>query len=306
LRRENAAALGETTLAAVLWGTSFPIVSLGIKSGLDPELFVLLRFATAAPMMIVAAKLFGKTLMSTLRLKPVWVLALLNAVGFLSQFIGQSMTDASVAALLVNLSVLVTAVGSVVVLKEKFGRLKSVGVVLALVGIILLTTKGDLALVTRGQLTGDVLYLLAAFVWGWYMIYNKQRTDKERWDPIAVSACIVLLTALFLSPLILLTANGARIPLSGASWAVILYTAIFNTAVPFTLYQRGLRFLTATSSAIVLMLEIVTAVVISTLFLQEMMNVFSLLGAISVLLSIFLVSGVEVRGKNLSVPKMSG
>jgi drug/metabolite transporter (DMT)-like permease len=304
LRRASAAALGETTLAAILWGTSFPIISYGIKSGLDPKVFVFLRFASAAPLMVVAALILGRTLFATFRLKAVWLLGLLNAAGFLCQFIGQSLTDASVAALLVNLSVLVTAVGSAVVLKERFGRAKSAGVLLAIVGIILLTTKGNLALVTQGQLLGDALYLLAAFAWGWYMIYNKKVTDREKWDPLAVSASIVALTAIFLTPVLLTVQTPVSI--SNGSWALIGYMAVFNTALPFVFYQRGLRFLTATSSAIILMLEIVTAVVISTLFLGEYLNVFSLLGALSVLLSIYFVSGADLRGKSLSVAKVNG
>lgn len=304
MRNKNAAALGATTLAAILWGTSFPVVSYGIRSGLDPELFVLLRFATAAPIMVAAAVAFRSRLISTLRLKSVWLLALLNAVGFLSQFIGQSLTSASVAALLVNLSVIVTAVGSALFLKESFGRLKSAGVLFALAGVVLLTTEGDFSLVTRGQLVGDSLYLVAAFVWGWYMVYNKQRTDREGWEPLAVSASIILLTALFLSPLLLTV--GPRVSLPGTSWAVIGYTAIFTTAMPFVLYQRGVRFLTATSSAVVLMLEIVTAVAISTTFLGDAMNAFSWAGAALVLVSIYLVSGVEVHSESLSASEMSG
>jgi len=303
MRKENTAALGATMLAGILWGTSFPIVSYGIRSGLDPELFVLLRFAVASPMMVAAAVALRSRLISVLRLKAVWLLAFLNAVGFLCQFIGQSLTSASVAALLVNLSVLVTAVGSAVFLKESFGRLKSAGVVLALVGVLLLTTEGNFSLVTRGQLIGDTLYLLSAFVWGWYLIYDKRETDREAWDPLALSACVIVLTALFLAPLLLTVRTPVSI--SGASWAVIGYTALVNTALPFVLYQRGVKFLTATSSAVVLMLEIVTAVAISTSFLGETMNAFSWVGAALVLVSIYLVSGAEFHRKSLSVSEMS-
>lgn len=304
MRSENAAALSETTMAAVLWGTSFPIISYGIRSGLDPRLFVFLRFAAAAPLMMFVAIVLGKRLFATMKMKAVWLLGLLNAVGFLCQFIGQSLTGAAVAALLVNLSVLVTAVGSAAVLKERFGSAKSVGVLFGLVGIVLLTTEGNLSQVTQGMLVGDSLYLLAAFCWGWYMIYNKKKTDEEKWDPLSVSASIIVLTALFVSPALLTL--GAVAPLSSGSWGVIGYTAVINTALPFALYQRGLRILTATLSAVVLMLEIVTAVVISLLFLGEVFNAYSILGALAVIVSIFLVSSSEMGEKSLSVVEVGG
>ncbi len=299
MRRKTTAALGETTLAAVFWGTSFPVITYGIGLGLDPRLFVFLRFATAAPLMVVAAAALKKSVLTTLRLKAAWILAALNALGFLCQFLGQTLTGAAVAALLVNLSVLVTAGGSALLLKERFGRGKTAGVFFAIVGIVLLTTGGDLSRVSQGMLTGDSLYLVAAFSWGWYMIYNKKKTDEVNWDPLCMSATIVLLTALFVAPALL--TMGAVAPVSARSWELIGYTALFNTALPFTLYQRGLRSLSATLSAVVLMLEIVTAVLISVVLLGEALGGYSVLGALSVLVSIFLVSTGDTGGKSLSV-----
>jgi drug/metabolite transporter (DMT)-like permease len=304
LRKERTTALGETTAAAVLWGTSFPIINYGIGLGLDPRLFVFLRFAMAAPMMVIIAGLLGRRMLPTLKMKAVWLLGLLNAVGYLCQFIGQSMTDASVAALLVNLSFMVTAVGSAAFLKERFGAAKSLGVLLAILGTVLLTTQGNLSVVTRGQLVGDLLYLVAAFCWGCYLIYNKQCSGRPGWDTISVPASIVALTAVFVSPVLLTL--GVPAPPSIVSWEVIAYTAVFNTALPFVLYQRGLMFLSATTSAIVLMLEIVSALVISVVFLGEALGGLSLAGAASILVSIYLVSRTPVGSKSLSVLQTNG
>ena len=301
MKNGKRSALGETALAGVLWGTSFPVITYGIGQGLDPRLFVFLRFASAAPLMVVVALVLRKKILATLRKKSVWVLGALNAVGFLCQFLGQSLTGAAVAALLVNLSVLVTAAGSAAILKERFGKAKTLGVIVAVVGIVLLTTQGDLSQVSRGMLTGDSLYLLAAFCWGWYMIYNKKKTDEERWDPLSLTASIVMLTALFVSPA-LLTLRSLG-PVTTGIWGLVGYTAVVNTALPFVLYQRGLRVLTATLSAVVLMLEIVTAVLISLLFLGEAFNAYSILGAAAVLASIYLVSTNEGGRKSLSVMK---
>jgi DME family drug/metabolite transporter len=304
LRRENAVALAQTALTALLWGTSFPVIGYAIRLGLDPRVFVFLRFGVAAPIMAAAALAMGKGLGGVLRMKPVWVLGLLNAVGFVCQFVGQAYTDASVAALLVNLSILVAAAGSAVFLGERFGGAKVAGVLLALAGTVLLTTKGDISLVGRGQLFGDALYLLAALTWGCYIVYNKRVTDETGWDPFAVTAAIIMLTVVFVAPILL--TGGLDFGLTALSWEAVLYTAVMNTALPYVLYQSGLRHLTATSSAIVLMLEIVTAVLISVAFLGETMNAFSAAGAVLVLVSIFLVSGLELGGKSLSVATGSG
>jgi drug/metabolite transporter (DMT)-like permease len=297
LRRERGLALAETTLTAVLWGTSFPIISVGLADGVDPTVFVFLRFAAAGPLMVALAAALGKDVLSVLKHRAVWIIALCNAVGFFFQFVGQDHTDPASAALLVNLSVIFAAAGSAVMLKERLGRPRLAGVVLALAGMVLVTTKGDPALVTGGQLFGDALYLVSSVAWAGYILYDKKVTDETRWDPLAATSGVVLLTALFLLPGVTLS-RGFAVPIQ--AWEIVGYMAVFNTALPFTLYQRGLRFLSASASALILSLEIVTAMVISAVFLDESITLLMGAGAAMILVSILLVSGGEAVGKGLT------
>ena len=299
MRKEAGVALAETAIAAALWGTSFPVVTMGIRGGLDPRTFIFLRFAVAAPIMLVVAKALGRDLMPLFRSKAIWVVGLFNAVGFLCQFVGQQYTGASVAALLTNMSVVFAAVGGVAFLGEALGGYKVAGVILAVAGTLLITTNGDLGALSGSQALGDALYLLAAASWAGYILYSKKKMDAERWDPLGSAACIVAVTAILVVPPAL-TADVGQVLSAGSLWAVA-YTAVFNTVIPFVFYQQGLKRLTASSSAIVLMLEIVVALLISVTFLGESFTAFALVGAIGVLSSILLVSGVEISGKNLSV-----
>ena len=281
------AAIGETALTAVLWGTSFPIIAVGLSTGVDPVTFVFLRFALAAPLFLALAKVTKRGMAALLRDRAVWLIAAFNAVGFLCQFVGQSYTDPSSAALLVNLATIFTAVASAAILKERFGTLKTLGVVLAMVGTVLVTTRGNLALVTGGEALGDAFFLLAAFTWTGYMIYDKKLTDERRWDPVAVSAAIVTLTAVLLVPSLPLARGYVVNP---TALGIAVYMAAFNTVIPWALYQHALQSLTATASAVVLMLEIVTALVISVALLGQAMDAVSATGAASILVSIYFVS----------------
>ncbi len=302
MRREALVALGQTSVTAALWGTSFPVISVALKGGLAPGIFVFLRFAVAAPIMLGVALTLGKDVRPLLRSRAVWAVGFFNAVGFLCQFVGQQYTDASVAALLVNLSVVFAALGGTYFLGERLGALKGAGVVLAFAGTVLIATNGDLSAVARGRLLGDALYLIAAVSWAGYIVYAKKKTDELRWDPTAVAAAIVTLTAVMVLPAAVV--GGVTSNISVASWEAIAYTAVLNTAIPFFLYQAGLRYLTATASAVVLMLEIVVAVLISVAFLGETLALLSWVGAVAVLLSILLVSGLEVSRNRVTTEKM--
>lgn len=302
--RARTTALGEITVTAVLWGTSFPVINYGEAIGLNPELFAFLRFAIAAPVMAVAARWLGGGVAGPLRMKEVWVLGAMNGLGFLLQFLGQASTAASTASLLVNMSFLLTALLSAAYLGERFGERKVAGLALALVGAFLVTTGGDLGLVSKGELLGDALCLGSALVWGFFQVYNKRNTDQKHWDPVSVSSATIVVTAVFLCPAAL--ALGKFAPLGDAAWEVIGYTVVLNTAVPFVLYQQSLRYLTATTSAIVQMLEIVTALAVSVAFLREALTPAVSAGAVLILASVVLVSATGGGGKSLSMAQSGG
>lgn len=284
-------ALAQTASAAALWGTSFPVITLGLESGLNPVTFLFLRLVLAAPIMLVAARATGRSVLPLMKNKAVWAIGILNALAFLAQFVGQKHTSASVAALLVNLSVVFAAAGGSVFLRERIGAMKAAGVALAIVGTALVSTNGSLQAVAGGQLLGDALYLVAAVAWGGYIVYAKKKSDELQWDPLSLATCIVTITTIAVFPLALLVGGGP--PAGAVPLFAIAYTAIFNTAIPYVMYQQGLRFLTAGTSALVLTLEIVVALAISAMFLGELLTLFALGGAVLILASIVMVSMTE-------------
>ena len=292
MRSRTEAALMQTAIAAALWGTSFPAIAVGLEGGIDPRWFVFLRFALAAPLMLLFTAATGRKTSRLLLSKEVWIIGAFNAAGFLCQFVGQQYTDASVAALLTNLSVVMAAAGGAIFLGERFGAAKGIGIALAVGGTVLLTTNGNLATVGGGQLLGEFLYLVGAVSWAGYIVYGKKKTDQLGWDPVSLAAAIVTVTAILVMPAAL-TAGVPRIG-EQSFWA-IAYTGLLNTTIPFVLYQQGLKYLTASSSAVMLTLEIVVAVGISALYLGEVLSTVAWAGVATILASILLVSGMELR-----------
>jgi drug/metabolite transporter (DMT)-like permease len=136
------------------------------------------------------------------------------------------------------------------------------------------------------------LYVVTAVTWAAYIVYAKDRTDRLRWDPIPLAGGIVLITALMTLPAAL-WAGVPSVP-GRFSLGLIIYTAVLNTALPFVFYQQGLRYLTAGSSAVVLVLEIVVALAVSAAFLGEAISPVAAAGAVMMLVSFGLVSGLEL------------
>ncbi len=78
--------------------------------------------------------------------------------------------------------------------------------------------------------------------------------------------------------------------LSGWAWLAIIWTAIVCWVIPYYLWLEGLKHLSASTSTVLLLSEIVVAVVASVVVLKEPLTVFSTVGAFFIVIAIALVS----------------
>lgn len=274
-----------TLIAGIMWGTSFPVVRVGLEGGLDPIQFVFLRFILASVFMLILCLLSGKNFVHYFMDKYTILLGVINTFSFILQFEGQAHASASVASLIVNMSAIITAVGSSIFLKEKFGLAKLISIFLAVFGAFLLTTNLDIKL-PGTELTGIVLLSFTSLSWGFYAVLNKFMIDNRSVEYVSFSTSVVLLTSVLCFPLVLFS----DLKLESIFTFPVFYTAVFNTAVPYMLYQKGLESLTATSSSILLLIEPVVAILISVVLLKETLAAFQIIGAVMVLCSIYIVS----------------
>ena len=154
--------IAATAVAGLLWGSSFVVVKLGLRS-IDPYWFVLLRFTTAAVIALSYAAATGRlrAVGRLLRSPLVIWLGVSNGIGFALQFKGQTLTTAGKAALFVNSSTILVAVASRFVFRERLAPAKVAAIVVGMIGVLLVTTGGVFRLTVGPELTGDLLVELA-------------------------------------------------------------------------------------------------------------------------------------------------
>jgi drug/metabolite transporter (DMT)-like permease len=73
------------------------------------------------------------------------------------------------------------------------------------------------------------------------------------------------------------------------AWAAIVFLALFSTTLAYYLYFYGLERISAVKSSVFLLIEIVTAVVMGILFLNETLTLPVLIGGALIALAIFLI-----------------
>lgn len=282
-----------TLISGVLWGTSFVSIQLGLEDGFHPMVFLGFRYIVAFASAILVARFLGPLNGWMLRSPWVWALGMTNASGFILQYYALGLTVATKAALITNLSLIFVAPMSYFWLKERFTPVKVVALVAIVPGVFLLTTGGDMNALGSSEFLGDMLSLCAGLSWAFYIVISKHVLADEKVTIPSLTLWVMGTTAAILVPLgmgFLATASVSLDEVGRIGWGMVVYTGIFCSTVAYLLWTRGLRGITATVSAVLLLVMVIVAAVMDYLFFDTEMGVVPWVGAGILLVAMVLVS----------------
>jgi DME family drug/metabolite transporter len=257
---------------------------------MDAYTFALLRFSLVSIIMLVWLIITRNLNFNFKNKRLIVILSLINGFAYLIQFVGMMNTSASRASLLVNLSAIWVTLFSVILLREKINGRKVVAITLSVFGIILVTTNLDLTILTQGKIFGDLILIGAGLVWALFIVYNKQlATGKEEDNLVESTTWISLLTVIPM--LIIVPFSGQKfLSLTFEAWIAIIYTAMMCWIIPYLLWTKALKTISAMTSTIILLNEILVATIVSIIFLKEVMTISFVAGSIFIIIPILLVS----------------
>ena len=277
-----------TILAGALWGTSFPIIKIGLAYT-DPFAFLFWRFLVSSISLVVIMVLLRKLEFKVGDTKLLVFLGIANGAGYLLQYVGMNYTTAAKAALFINLSAMWVALLSPKLLGERFSKIKILGIFFGLVGIVFVSTNLDFSSLMGGQIAGDVMLVTSGVAWAVFMVYNKRLLMNSTSATFQSMTWVLVFTMLSILPFSFL-AGSRFFALSESAWLAVFYTAIVCWVVPYYLWLEGLKHLSASTSTVLLLSEIVIAVLLSILVLKEPVTIFSTIGALLIIIAIALVS----------------
>jgi drug/metabolite transporter (DMT)-like permease len=286
--RERGNAILLTVVASLLWGTSFPGTKWGLGYVGNDVFFLWLRFLIATAVTLSVVLFFRKMSLSIFRNPVIWLIGAFNAGGFLMQYVGLTITTASKTSLLVDINVVAVAIISFFVFRERLGKLQVSGIMLGCLGILLLTLNDELVFDVN-QLPGDIIVFMAGWSWAFFIVLNKKLLDKHTGIELSSAAIVTCLVWLTL-PTGYLFLTGADFSVQTNGWAAIVYLGLACTSAAILLWALGLEGVSATASATIMLIEVLTALAISFTLLNETMSAAAALGAALVLAAIYLVA----------------
>ena len=200
---------GEITLltATLIWGATFTIIKTALHDA-SPLVFISLRFTFAA---LILLPFMFKALRSIS--KPVLfggiLLGILYFLGFSTQTIGLNYTSATKSGFITGTFVIFTPLLQIIILKKLPSKGSVAGIILAVTGLILLSSTGTSILsvfseIGEGFNIGDFFTLLCAFFFSLYVVYLDIISKKFDYRPlvflqIAVTGVCGIIAAFSLS-----------------------------------------------------------------------------------------------------------
>lgn len=261
--------------AAVTWGLSFSVNDYGLAH-VGPATFVVLRFAIAAALVMVAAAWWGRLDTTPVRQPWFWGLAAANGIGFLGQYLAQVHTTPARTALFVNTSAFAVALLERFLFRMRLGPGRIAALAVGVGGAALLITGGDPVSLEGGRLLGDLIALGAGLAWSVYFVMNREAVGKM--DPLNVTAWVFALTALLLVPT--LATDPEPLAFSWPGAMAVLYTGLVSTALAYGLWTYGLTRIRASASAVILLVEILVASMVSIAIGRESFGEVEAVGAL--------------------------
>jgi drug/metabolite transporter (DMT)-like permease len=205
-------------------------------------------------------------------------------------------TTATNTALVNAMVPILIALTAWLALGERLSLVQYTGVLISLLGLLFIVTRGELAMLRSMTLSrGDLWTLGAAMAWAVYSVMLRKRPGEM--DPIAFLTLLVGFGLIFALPWYLWElSNKGGFSLSPASMASLAYVALFPSVLSYIFWNNGVHKVGANRTGIFIHLMPVFSIVMAALFLNERLRLFHVAGMLLIFTGIILTTR-PVKGK---------
>ena len=263
----------ELLLAAsvpLLWGIGFTFAKAGLNE--FPPLFLMgLRFSLASLALVWFVPIPRGQLKQIF-----WISFVGSTLQYGMTFTGLSMLDASLAIIIIHLEVPFSVLLAAIVLKDKPGSQRILGMLISFAGIVLIAGQPSLS----GQLPAILLTAAGAMMWAVGQVMVKRLENPPSgfaltaWIGVFSGPQMILGSFIFEESQLESLANASWI-----GWGVILYLALIMTVLGYGIWYRVLSRNPVSKVMPVMLLLPVFTIASSMFFLGEQPSPMIFIGA---------------------------
>jgi len=280
-----------------IWGSTFVVVKSALSDA-SPLVFLAMRFVLGAVALAIVfrplASKFARPAGAAGRWNPVIAggvaAGFLLFTGYVLQTVGLLYTTPSKSAFLTGLSIVMVPAFSSVLKRKLPAGPEALGVLVAAVGMALLTLEGDSLTVGRG----DLLTIGCAAAYAIHILLVGHWAPKTGFQSLAL---VQVATAAVLALGTFWWVEPPRLHWTPGLAVALIVTGLLATALAFSAQAWAQQYTTPTRTGLVFAMEPVFAWATSYVVAGELLSMRAALGAALILGGILLVELKPARGK---------
>lgn len=272
------------------WGISF-VSTKAVLSQLEPFTLLALRFCIASVFLFFLLLLLRQPFkMKVVHLPSILILSVLGIfVHQVIQAAALQSIQASQAGWIISFSPIFTAVLATLFLKETFTLFKAVGMTLAVLGVLLITSYGQGGSLTFHANIGYLLMILSTLNWAVYSILIKKL--KIPYPALTVTFYTCFFGFIMTLPFFLRNNGLVQMAvLTPETWTHLLFLGIFVSAVAYWFWGKALEVMEATKVSSFLYFEPLATVIAAVILLHEPILKASVAGGLLIIAGVMIVN----------------
>jgi drug/metabolite transporter (DMT)-like permease len=279
-------------VVCILWGSTFVVVKHAVER-MPVMDFLAWRFVIAALAMIALRPSVVRRMNVVVWRRGV-LLGLALAAGYVAQTSGLERTPATVSGFITGLFVVFTPLCAALLLHRRVDATSWVGVVVATVGLALLSLHG----LSVGS--GEAITLLCAISFALHIV------GLGEWSSTgdAYGLAVVQLVTVGVVSVVTAAPDTLRPPPDAGVWGAVLLTALAATALAFFVQTWAQAHLHPTRAAVVMTMEPVFAGIFGVALGGDRLSARTVVGALLVLLAMYLVELGPRHGADSAVERL--
>jgi drug/metabolite transporter (DMT)-like permease len=277
------------------WGSAFPLLKV-VLTEVSPMTLGLIRFLVASPFLVLYAYVaHGRGYWRTFVENP-FLLILMGLTGVtgynLLQNLAAEVSSPMSQSIIISSNPMMVALLSAILLKEKIGRTRMLGIAIGFAGVLTIVLSEDsTAFSGSSSLVGDLLNVGAALSWALYSVLSKKLTTSH--SAIELTATSMVFGTLFFVPVVYLRENP-QLPTSLPVWLGVAELSLIASCLAYAVWNYLLSQEDASRVSISLFLIPVVSTAISVTLLSEPLSLPIIVGMIMVIIGVLVAERSRV------------
>lgn len=275
-------------IASTLWGTMSVLAKLAFSFGIDPIVLTAFRQLISFSILCFILLVINRKAFSYSR-RDIFTFLVLGAFGVgiqrITYLTAVNVTTASMATLLFFTYPIFVTFYSVSVFKEKISYKVVVSTILTFVGVAFTVKVYDVSAL-KINFWGIFAGILSSILFSVYFILAKKlRRKYQNWTITLYGDGIG--TVILVPTIISSTSEISKFGLE--LWILIFTIALVSSLLAYSFYSKALKYVRPSQGSILSVMEPLTAVFLSTIFLSERFEILQIIGITLAILGVLIL-----------------